>query len=191
MLKEYVTTITNNYLIEKNLSLKNNSLANYIRTEPKKIFTNDFFKSNQYIIKGSAGQGNWATIPWLAIFDKEITEKAEKGFYIVYLFKSNMKGFYLSLNQGWTYYKKTFNHTAKKEILLVTSNWQNILAPYINNSLFKEKRIDLDKKNDLAKGYELGNICAKYYDSTKLNNDELKTDLFNLINIYRELKRKL
>ena len=191
MLKKYITTITENYLTQKDKIYKENSLANYIRNEPKKILTNDFFKSNQYIIKGSAGQGNWATIPWLAIFDKEITKKEEKGFYIVYLFKSDMTGCYLSLNQGWTYYKNNFGNRAKKEIQLVASKWQNSLAPYINNSVFKDKKIDLNVDNELAKGYELGNICAKYYDIKFLDEKELETDLLNLLDIYRELKRKL
>lgn len=56
---------------------------------------------NRYLIKASYGNSNWANIPWIAIFDKEITVTAQEGYYIVILFNADMSGFYLSLNQGY------------------------------------------------------------------------------------------
>ncbi|MGH1276645.1 MrcB family domain-containing protein [Bacillus cereus] len=44
-----------------------------------------------------------AYTPWISIFDKEITETAQKGVYVVYLVRKDLQGFYLSLNQGTTY----------------------------------------------------------------------------------------
>ena len=35
--------------------------------------------------------------------DKNITQSTQYGLYMVYLFKSDMTGFYLSLNQGITF----------------------------------------------------------------------------------------
>ncbi len=50
--------------------------------------------------------GQWTHFPWIAIFDIDITTSAQRGFYPVYLFTEDMRGgVYLSLNQGWTYFK--------------------------------------------------------------------------------------
>lgn len=192
MLTNIFTTITNEYLKAKTQQLANHPLAYYIRHDaPKIIASNISLTSKNYILKGSTGQGNWATIPWIALFDKEITQGAQQGHYIVYLFKSDMKGFYLSLNQGWTFYKKTYQENAKKEIEKDAARWKKELLPSISNFNFTTNRIDLTSKNELAIGYELGHICGKYYTPSQLNEEELLSDLKSLINIYSELKHKM
>ena len=57
--------------------------------------------SDLYKFDGS-GQGNWATIPWVAVLNRSITETVQSGYYPVYLFRGDMSGVYLSLNQGVT-----------------------------------------------------------------------------------------
>jgi 5-methylcytosine-specific restriction protein A len=54
---------------------------------------------------------------------------------------------------------------------------------------FSFDKIELKGDSDLAKGYELGNICSVYYDSARLpNSNTLINDLQKLIGSYRELK---
>ncbi|WP_445300041.1 MrcB family domain-containing protein [Microcoleus sp. AT3-A2] len=53
-----------------------------------------------YSVKASAGNGSWAKVPWIAIFNKLVTESVQSGFYCVYLFRAEFSGVYLSLNQG-------------------------------------------------------------------------------------------
>lgn len=36
--------------------------------------------------KGSAGSGQWAAVPWLAVFDDVVTDTATEEYYVVYLF---------------------------------------------------------------------------------------------------------
>lgn len=68
-----------------------------------------------YVIKGSIGNGNFASIPWIAIMDKEITTSTRKGFYIVFLFSSDGQRIYLTLNQGITYFdEKSINGLKSK-----------------------------------------------------------------------------
>lgn len=55
------------------------------------------------IVKESMGQGNKTQYPWIVIMDKNITQSTQYGLYMVYLFKRDMTGFYLSLNQGITF----------------------------------------------------------------------------------------
>src|SRR5215510_1600417 len=48
--------------------------------------------------KGSAGAGNWADVPWLAVFDPLVTTSATRGYYVVYLFSADGREVHLSLN---------------------------------------------------------------------------------------------
>ena len=52
------------------------------------------------------GQGNKTQYPWIDIMDKNITQSTQYGLYMVYLFKRDMTGFYLSLNQGINFFEK-------------------------------------------------------------------------------------
>jgi MrcB-like, N-terminal domain len=54
----------------------------------------------RYLIEGSAGQDQWAEVPWVGVFDRLITNTARQGFHIVHLFRSDLSGVYLSLKKG-------------------------------------------------------------------------------------------
>src|SRR5262249_14250474 len=60
------------------------------------------------IPKGSAGAGNWADVPWLAVFDPLVTTTATRGYYVVYLFHNSEPEVHLSLNQGNTVRRKAY-----------------------------------------------------------------------------------
>ena len=68
----------------------------------------------RYPVEGSSGQGQWAEVPWAAVFDRLITNTARQGFYIVYLFRSDLSGVYLSLNQGVTSIRDIYGADAKR-----------------------------------------------------------------------------
>jgi len=48
-------------------------------------------------VEASPGRGNWTDNPWIAIYFKDITEKASHGFYLVYLLSENQDIAYFSL----------------------------------------------------------------------------------------------
>lgn len=111
-LKEKFQRILNEYKNARKGVFTGHPLAKLLRTdlpnELKKIVP-----ESDYLIKGSAGQGNWAIIPWVSIMDPNITNTTQKGFYIVYLFKEDMEGVYLSLNQGVTEIASTYKDPEK------------------------------------------------------------------------------
>lgn len=82
-----------------------------------------------------------------------------------------MSGVYLSLNQGWTFYKENFKPVkcAREEIRNVAGRWRTLLASTLND--FSIDEIDLHHNGDLARGYELGHICGKFYDADDLPSD--------------------
>lgn len=143
-----------------------------------------------YLIEGSIGQGNPAEIPWICVFDRDITESAQKGFYLVYLFTSDLSGVYLSLNQGWTQYESEYGvKEGRKEIKKNATTAKSLLR---SDQGFSYAPVNLKAKGSLGKGYEAGNICSVYYESDNLPSEiELINDLRNLIGVYRELKGRV
>lgn len=78
-LRELLEKILNTYLQEKNKPLKGNSLAECFRSGLKNVVNDDHI-SGSLITKGSPGQGSWATVPWIGLFDTTISTSAAKGF---------------------------------------------------------------------------------------------------------------
>ena len=52
------------------------------------------------LVRYGTGMGNVANVPWVAILDGRETKTTTKGIYVVFLFKADMTGLYLTLNQG-------------------------------------------------------------------------------------------
>jgi energy-coupling factor transporter ATP-binding protein EcfA2 len=159
-----------------------------VRNEiPEEI--NRILKGRKYLVKGSPGMGNWAQLPWIGVFNPKITTSAQSGYYLVYLFKEDMNGVYLSINQGITEYKNKYGNKGSLEHL---NN---------NSQIFREKIYDksgklLEKINlgtgNYAPFYEAGNVYAKYYSSDNLPSEEsLKSDLEEFLNLYELLVDKV
>lgn len=197
-LLEYLTNISKNYGNEKKQEFGGNKYKeNMTNMDNLKDLREYISSEGNYKIKSSMGQGDWGLIPWLGIFDVEVTQSAQKGFYIVYLFTNNYKKVYLSLIQGWKFYKNTFKKNAKEECEKEAKKWKKELENQIKEYNFNIEKINLiiEKTNQdtqLAKGYEYGNICSKLYDLKNNTNNEttLLNDLKNLIKIYKILKER-
>lgn len=167
---------------------KNQTAEILLKKLPEELFKRAALLENEFKIEGSVGKGEISEIPWICVFDKDITESAQTGFYIVYLFRADLSGFYISLNQGWTQYEKAFKpkSSARLEIEKAAKKLKKTLKTV---SGFTFEKIDLKGSSDLAVGYELGNICSKYYGFNELpNSNSLINDLQKLIGTYRELK---
>lgn len=156
----------------------------------KQIEETASINTQQYYVKGSAGQANWAAIPWAAVFDREITTTATKGFGIVYLFCKDMSGVYLSINQGYDfYYKKYRTAAALDKIKLIGSHLRNKLRSDSTNFPLEEIDLKISSNDDLGVGYEAENIIAKYYPGNSIPpNNVLVSDLRELMGIFSEMK---
>lgn len=53
-------------------------------------------------INYSIGKGGWARVPYVILFDTRETTSAQRGVYCALLFREDMSGAYLTLNQGVT-----------------------------------------------------------------------------------------
>jgi 5-methylcytosine-specific restriction protein A len=183
--------LKSNYPLEIKDAKTTNELV--ISSEIIKSLVPDYIRSSLSLdesffkVKGSVGAGNIAAVPWVCIFDKDVTASAQHGFYIVLLFRPDMSGFYVSLNQGWTQYEKGFkplSHAREKIVRNASICRQALKAVHLNS-----QPIDLKASGNLARGYELGNIYSRHFDLIgEFSEYEFVKTLNEFVFIYSQLK---
>ena len=137
--------------------------------------------SKEYFFDGSVGKGLATKTPWIAIMDKEITKSTREGVYLVFLFSSDYRHVYLTLNQGTTVPGQFGPRLGKKEVSNNSQRIRDLLN--INNSLLKT-----DGNADIAdERYRLGAI---YYTLWNPDDDQQCQNTINLyLDVYKKYKR--
>ena len=184
-LRSIINKVLIGYLDAKKESFNSsNSIYKLINEEFPDLLNKITNNADIYKFNGSSGQGNWATIPWVAVLNRSISETVQSGYYPVYLFKEDMSGVYLSLNQGVTKLKNELGTSKAIESLNSNSlNFREKINNYIQNSSEYESEIFLNHPL-----YEAGNIYAKYYPANDLPSDEkLNSDYIEILKLYNLL----
>lgn len=206
-LKHTLLYIMKRYLANKSRPLKKNPLAHYIKSiAPENIeavISKKYGSPNKYKVDGSAGMGNWSTIPFLAILDNDLSHSTQQGLYPVYLFSADMQRVYLSMALGWHYFKNLYNKTsqAQESIQIVAENFRQYLTKSKLPEGYKEasesaplKLITSNQKlnTDLPKGYSAGTIVYIQYNIDSMpTNDKLEDDLYKMIEAVSDLPSHL
>lgn len=185
------THVLNNYLNAKGQPFTDNPMANLIRNSfRQEIFKTGFIKADKFAVTGSPGQGNWASVPWIGIFNKTITTTTTKGVYIVYLFSSDCESVYLTLNQGCTELKNTLGRTKAVEAMKKVT--EQIVATIDSRGFLTRDNINLKDTRELPYLYERGTIFYKEYKKGQVPpNDVLISDLKKMTDIYDEYIAKI
>jgi 5-methylcytosine-specific restriction protein A len=189
LIKEAFLEVLRNYKEETKQPIVKNPIALDIRKSlPDLIKHRTGIDESIYRIYGSAGQGNWAEIPWIAILDRDITTSTQEGIYICYLFSADMQKVYLSLAFGWTQYETEYGiKVGQDRILHDVRSLRSFIKSDTRN--FETELIDLRSSRTLARGYELGTILNKEYYINDFPDDEsFVKDFLELLNIYKEVK---
>lgn len=187
-----ISTAINLFLEEYPVALKQkfsgHPVADFIRNEIPSTLRELLGFEDRYIVHGSAGQGNWAKVPWIAIYDRFVTESAQEGFYLVYLVKEDFSGVYLSLNQGVTTVRQLYGSDAKVALRARASDYIARLGKISNEFISGPIDLSVKKPSDLGAFYEAGAICSKFYKRGNIPDDKtLENDLRELVNYYFRL----
>jgi len=185
-IKQYFDYILDNYSNGHKMAERSDPIYPLLCSElPFLLKTNVFQHKNNFICTGSCGVGQKTDFPWVAVFNSNITRTATKGVYIVYLFKKDLSGFYLTLIQGITYYQNTYKRDKYTCARKVAQYFKDEIAdPYFSKDL-----IDLGgTKGTLGYGYQQTTILSKYYAKGNYTNSELEEDLKKMIKIYDEIE---
>jgi 5-methylcytosine-specific restriction enzyme A len=191
-LRTALSKVLAEYQAATGTEFKGNPLAQFLRHElPDTLIAsieNSTAADDNWILEGSAGQGQWTRCPWVAIFDPEVTRSAQRGYYPVYLFREDLTGVYLSLNQGVTDVREQYKSRAKDALRTRAADYRARLGK--DGSTFPLGEIDLQpsQNSSYAADYEAGNIVAVFYSANSLPSEEvLTTDLKNILTLYSQL----
>ena len=173
---------------EKENRFAQNQLASFIRNNFPKIIENLIPVTDDFQIKGSAGAGNWADVPWASILNTKISNTTQDGIYPVYLFKSDGSGVYLSLNQGTTNPKNILGKVeAEKRADIIK---KEILSFLVGLESWNKTDLDLKANTPLGLSYEKPNIFSKFYSLDNLpKNEILESDLQEMMRHYISLEQ--
>ena len=138
------------------------------------------------LVEGSAGAGNWAAVPWIAVFDPAVSTSATEGYYVVYLFHVSDPVVHLSINQGTTAVREEFGARAR-EILQDRADLMRKRITEYSDALPVSK-IDLGSNARLPGDYTAGHALGVTYDLSTLPDEaRLSADLQQIVRAYRAL----
>jgi len=187
-IKEAFDRVLDKYPSARKDPLKNHPMAAFLAKETPEIIKRRVGLGEPYILQGSVGQGNWAEVPWVCVFDQDVTTSAQRGYYCVYLFNALGNSVVLSLALGWTQFDDAFpKKEASRRIVNAVKNCRSALTDKLDK--FNTAAIALDVQKALGKGYELGHICSKVYHKNQIPTDDvLSSDLREMLQAYDDLK---
>ena len=138
------------------------------------------------LVEGSPGQGNWAAVPWISVFDPAITTSATRGYYVVYLFHSHEPVVHLSLNQGTTAVREEFAGKAREVLTDRAEFMRKRVAEF--SALLSVQAIELGSNARLPGDYVAGHAVGISYTLDALPTEaSLRIDLQNVVRAYRAL----
>lgn len=141
---------------------------------------NNYLSDPTYKVKGSVGAGRATKTPWIAILDKDLTTTTREGVYIVFLFSSDCKNVYITLNQGTTQPNQFGPRLGIREVTRKAQNIRTLLN--INNPL-----LQMDGKADIYdEKYKAGAIYYTLWDANDEDKCKKLIDLY--LYIYKQYK---
>ncbi|WP_238323059.1 MrcB family domain-containing protein [Gorillibacterium massiliense] len=181
-LKESIDHILQTYSTAKTQSFSNHLLGTMVRRIIPEGLRQLSFLSDQIKVQGSVGQGNWATVPWIALLDKRITDTTQHGEYVVYLFAEDMSAMYLTLNQGVTV---PINQYGRKQGYSYLQEKVKVLREQLPlHGFIKDENIQLTSSG-LGRDYQVSTVAYIRYDKGAIPEDDvLFADLENVMNNY-------
>ena len=176
------------YSNAKSSAFADNPIADYIRRDIPRAVEVALGHTERYVVEGSPGRGVWAGVPWIAVFDRFVTESAQDGYYLVYLLKEDSSGIYLSLNQGVTSIRQQYGSATKDALGVRAADFASRLGGSVDGLLLGTIDLAVSSSTSLGALYEHGAICSIYYARNAVPSDLVLTnDLHRFAEIYLSL----
>lgn len=174
--------IANNFKAASAQPLKGNYVAETIRKDCAQAILRAT-ERDDFLVKGAPGEGNWADVPWIGLFNPEITSTATQGIYVVYLFSADLQHVCLSLGQGVTEIKSEFGRHREREMLRRAELIRDRVPEH--RKLFSPGPVTLGGTTSLSKDYDPAVAFYRSYRTDSLPSEqELRRDLSEMVGLY-------
>lgn len=169
------------------IQIKDHPLAQFITGDAEKAVSEALGEVGAgLLVKGSPGQGNWAAVPWISVFDPAITTTATRGYYVVYLFHADQPLVHLSLNQGTTTVREEFGARAREILKDRADLMRKRVADFA--TALPIDAIDLGSKERLPGDYVAGHALGIRYTLEALPDEAaLRVNLQTIVRAYKAL----
>lgn len=177
--------IAQEFLLARKQPLAGHPLAGLIRNDAASEVRDAIQRPDLKII-GAPGQGNWAEVPWIGMFHPEVTTSATRGYYIVYLFSTDMRTVNLCLGQGVTAIRQEFKNRAAEEMLRRAALIRDRVPEF--SGRFVSGPVQLGGTTQLARDYDPAVAFLKPYALDDLPDEgSMVMDLRSMIIHYDQL----
>ena len=130
-------------------------------------------KRPHIIAKWSLGKGTWASVPWVALLNRDVTTSTQSGIYVVFLVSEDLSIIYATLNQGMTHLVNELGRSAAVRTLEERSEgYRGQLGWITESGIELGKDIDLRTDKWRARQYEAGTIAYERFDRRAFPSDE-------------------
>jgi hypothetical protein len=158
-------------------------------------------QGKNYKFVGSDGQGNILRTPWFAALNKDVTESATKGYYLVYLLSDDLERLYLTIGFGASQFEERYKRSAKvfaafdSAVINMRTNSLHLAERFLGTSHHKvnTSSVNLTDSRDFhLRAYESCSIYNIEYDLRDLPEDSLlKEDYVNFLVLYEKMSESL
>ena len=181
-MRALLSTIAEEYLNAKQAPFKESPFGELVRTESKTALHQALMRGD-LLYRASVGQGRWAEIPWIGVFNPELAQSAQSGPYLVYLFTADLTGLYLTQGQGVTQVRQEFGSEQEGELLRRAELIRARVPEYKRS--FTGGAVSLGGHTRLATDYDAAAAYYKFYKTANLPSDaELIADLQSAVHLY-------
>jgi len=187
LLRDALLRVGREFATARQEALAGHPLAQFLRTDlPLEVRNALGGMSDDFIVEGSPGAGNWAFVPWVSVFDPLVTDTATRGYYVVYLFAHDRPEVHLSLNQGATTVAEEFGSEAPQVLRDRAAIMRARIPDYLKT--FDAYDLELGANSKLPRGYEAGHAFGRRYHLDTIPTEEnLRAELQHLIHAYLAL----
>jgi len=146
-------------------------------------------KRPHIIIQWSLGKGIWASIPWIALLNREVTTSTQSGIYVALLFSEDLSTIFATLNQGMTHLVNELGRSAAVRTMGERSETYRGQIGWVKEAGIKvENGIDLKTEKWRGRQYEAGVIAYERLDLRDLPTDERFEEILEaLLRAYDQL----
>lgn len=123
--------------------------------------------------KWSLGKGKWASVPWIALLNRDVTTSTQSGVYVGLLVSEDLSAIYATLNQGVTELVNELGHTAALRTLQERSDaYRGQLRRIGERGITLSNDIDLKTDKWRGKHYVVGTIAYERFDRRAFPSDQ-------------------
>lgn len=172
-------------------SFTGHPMVRFFREEiPREIYAAGLVDFKTYLVTGSAGRDSWAAVPWVCIFDRELTASRDDGACIAYQLSKDRDTLYLTFNQNGG---KLWEEYSRQDAVQLARRRAARIASDMNSRGFaSDENIRLGAGlTELEELYEKGTVFYKAYHRGRVPSEAvLREDFGKMLDIYREYAGK-